>query len=785
MSKNRYAIRKVAVLGSGVMGSQIAAHCVNAGLEVILLDLKSEDNKRSNKIVEENLQKTSKMKPSPFALPEFVKRIEVGNFNDDFNRLQEADWICEVIIERMDIKKDMMARIDKVRKPDTIVSSNTSGLPISEIGEECSEGFKSHFLGTHFFNPPRYMKLLEVIPTEKTSEDVTEYMHRFCEQTLGKGVVICKDTPNFIANRVGIFSIANIMPYFFNEDFRAEEIDLLTGVLTGYSKAATFRTADMAGLDVTNHVAKNIYPTIPDDEMQETFNLPDKFEKMVEEGKIGNKAGKGFYKKERTKQGTEYLVINSETLEYESQLQMQDPVLQEANKIKDKAERLKFLAFSDTEIGQFIWKVQRDLLLYAANRIPEISESPLAIDRAMKWGFNWQMGPFERWDALGIDDVVERLKREDYDIPSVIKKMKDAEVNSFYKKGKVFDPSTKQMIEISPSAKGEITINKLIEANPPVFANESAALHDMGDGVALFEFRTKNATLGFELIKSLEKSLDVIKEDFDALVISHEGDNFAFGANLKEALEAKSSGDWNKVVEAVTAFQRTAVGLRYAPFPVVVAPFGKTLGGGTEFCLYADKVVAHHELYMGLVEVGVGLIPAGGGTTELLRRAMDKLEGEADPLPYIREVFKTIGMAKVSESAYLAKELGFLKNSDIIVMSRDLLIKTAKQEALTLARSGYQPPAETPIKVLGQTSLAVMKLMLYIMHESKFITDYDQVVTERVANVLAGGDLSEAQEVPEKYLLKLEKEAILECFRDERSLARMEHMLKKGKPLRN
>lgn len=777
----KYSIRKVAVLGSGVMGSQIAAHCVNAGLEVILLDLKSDDPDRPNKTVEESLQKASKMKPAPFGKPEFTERIEIGNFEDDFNKLKEADWICEVIIEKMDIKKDMMSRIDDIRKPETIVSSNTSGLPISEISKDCSHDLKAHFLGTHFFNPPRYMKLLEVIPTETTAGKVTEYMHRFCEKTLGKGVVICKDTPNFIANRIGIFSIANIMPYFFNGDFRAEDIDLLTGTLTGYSKAATFRTADMAGLDVTNHVAKNLYPSIPDDEMRETFDLPDEFQKMVDKGMIGNKAGKGFY----SKQDGEYLVIDPETFEYESQQKLEDPVLEEANKIKDTAERLKFLVNSDGKVSDFLWNVHRDLLLYAANRVPEITDSPLSIDRAMQWGFNWEMGPFERWDALGIKEVTERLKKQGREIPELISGMLDAGITAFYEDGKVYDPASGSMQEIPPEAKGEIKVHKLRSQSSPVLENDSVSLHDMGDGVALFEFHTPNSTLGAELVQSLYRSLDVVKKDFEALVISHDGDNFAFGANLKEALVARQNGDWVRVVEAVDNFQKTAVALRYAPFPVVSAPFGKTLGGGVEFCLYSDKVVAHHELYMGLVEVGVGLIPAGGGTTELLRRAMSKLEGDADPLPFIREVFKTIGMAKVSESAHLAKELGYLRTSDTIVMNRDLLIKTAKEEALNLVQTGYQSPAKGSIRVLGKTALAAMKLMLHVMHEGKYITDYDKVVAERVAYVLAGGDLSEAQEVPESYLLELEREAILECFKDERTLARMEHMLKKGKPLRN
>lgn len=785
MSVKKRRIRKVAVLGSGVMGSQIAAHCINAGLEVVLLDLKSDDAKRPNKIAEESVQKILKMKPAPFALPEFAHRITVGNFEDDFELLKDADWICEVIIERMDIKKKMMSRIEKVRKADTIVSSNTSGLPITEIGEDCGKDFKAHFLGTHFFNPPRYMKLLEIIPTEHTDKEISCFMHGFCERVLGKGVVLCKDTPNFIANRVGIFSIGSMMPYFFNGDFRAEEIDLLTGVLTGYSKAATFRTGDMAGLDVTLHVANNIIPSIPDDEKKEVFDLPDQFKKMVESGKIGNKAGKGFYTKVKENGKTEYLVINPETLEYESQQELEDPVLGEAKKIRNTKERLKFLAFHDSKIGKFIWETQRELLLYAANRVPEISDNPQDVDRAMKWGFNWELGPFERWDALGIEAVIERIKEEGLEVPSLINELKDAGFDSFYKEGQVYDPISKSYKDANPSAAGEIKTDGLRKERKPVMENDSAALHDMGDGVALFEFKTKNATLGFELVQSLNESLKIVEKDFSAMIIGHDGDNFAYGANLMEAMQANESGDWDKVVEAVTNFQKTAVALRYAPFPVVAAPFGRALGGGTEFCLYSDKVVAHHELYMGLVEVGVGLIPAGGGTTELLKRAMNKLEGGADPLPFIREAFKTMGMANVSDSAHKARELGFLRDSDTIVMNRDLQLAVAKEEAIALVEAGYQPPAKTPLKVLGETALSAMKLMLYVMHESKFITDYDKVVVERLAFVIAGGDLSEAQKVPEDYLLKLEREAILECLKDERTLARMDQMLKTGKPLRN
>ncbi len=778
-------IRKVAVLGSGVMGSQIAAHCVNAGLQVVLLDLKSDDPNRPDKIAEESIRKILKTKPVPFGLPEFASRITTGNFEDDFDLLKDADWICEVIIERMDIKKEMMSKIEAVRSKSAIVSSNTSGLPITEIGEGCSEDFKKNFIGTHFFNPPRYMKLLEVIPTKHTAPEISGFMHEFCERVLGKGVVLCKDTPNFIANRIGIFSIGSMLPHFFDGGFRAEEIDLLTGTLTGYSKAATFRTADMAGLDVTLHVANNIIPSIPKDEKKEVFDLHSQFKKMVASGKTGNKSGEGFYKKVQKGRKREFLVINPQTLEYESQQVLEDPTLAEAGKIRNTGERLKFLAFSETKIGRFIWETQRELLLYAAHRIPEISDSPQDVDRAMKWGFNWELGPFERWDALGMDAVIKRMEAEGLEVPALIKEMKASGFDTFYKDGMVYDPASKSYKKASPSAVGELKAVGIRKEKAPVFENASAALYDMGDEVALFEFKTKNATLGFELVQSLEKSLDIVSSEFQGLVIGHDGDNFAYGANLMEALQAHESGDWQKVVDAVTGFQRTAVKLRYVPFPVVAAPFGRTLGGGTEFCLYSDKVVAHHELYMGLVEVGVGLIPAGGGTTELLKRAMAKLEGGADPLPFIREAFKTMGMAVVSDSAHKAQELGFLKDSDVIVMNRDLLLKTAKQEAMALIRSGYQPPAKTSVKVLGQTALAAMKLMLYVMHESRFITDYDKVVVERLAFVLSGGDLSEPQEVSEDYLLKLEREAILECLKDKRTLARMEHMLKTGKPLRN
>lgn len=793
MPKNKYSIRKVAVLGSGTMGSQIAAHCVNAGLEVWLLDLK-DDGDNPNKTVEENIKKLQKMNPDPLGLPEYADRIKAGNFEDDLEKIVgKVDWVCEAIIERMDIKQDMMSHIERARNGNTIVSSNTSGLPIGEISENCSSEFQQHFLGTHFFNPPRYMKLLEVIPTPTTSAAVVNYMTRFCGKVLGKGVVKCNDTPNFIANRIGIFSMASIMPYFFDGSFRAEEIDYLTGTLTGYSKAATFRTADMSGLDVINHVATNLYPAIPDDERREVFKLPDAFEKMVGQGKHGNKTGEGFYKKVKTDSGKEYKVIDPGSFDYESQI---DPEFESARQAKKEhkssGERLKFMVNQDDKAGQFLWDIHCDLLLYSANRIPEITPGTSgleSIDRAMKWGFNWELGPFERWDAIGVQESVERMQNEGREVPESVTEMLDSGRKQFYdkEKGTVYNLATGEVEKLSLPAKGAITVASLQAEEKEVMGNKSAGLYDLGDGVALFEFRTRQHTLGFELVQSLQKACEIVKNDFDALVISHDGDNFTYGANLMEAMGAWQEGAKDQVKEAAKNFQDTAVGLRYQPFPVVVAPFGRTLGGGVEFMLHADKVVAHHELYAGLVEVGVGLLPAGGGTKEMLHRTMEKLidDDQVDPIPYIKEIFKTIGMAKVSESAQKARTLGFLRDSDRIIMNRDLLIAAAKEEARTLADVGYQPPAEPKIEVMGKKVFSSLKLMLYIMHEAKFITDYDQIVAEKVAWVMSGGELSEPQEVPESYILKLEREAFLELLEDERTQDRIGHMLKKGKPLRN
>ncbi|CAN5295633.1 3-hydroxyacyl-CoA dehydrogenase/enoyl-CoA hydratase family protein [soil metagenome] len=789
LKTKKFNIQNVVILGSGVMGSQIAAHCVNAGLNVSLLDLKSDDADRPDKTAKESIEKLAKMKPAPLALPEGSERIRPGNFEDHLDWIADADWVCEVIVERMDIKKKMMAKIEKVRKPGTIVSTNTSGLPILQISEDVSDEFKAHFLGTHFFNPPRYMKLLEIIPTENTDDTVIEYMTTFCEKIMGKGVVHCKDTPNFIANRIGVFSMAAMMAWFFDGKFLAEEIDFLTGTLTGYSKAATFRTADMAGLDVIHHVAENLYPAIPDDERREVFQLPDKFKRMVEEGAHGNKTGHGFYKKVKTDKGKEYHVIDPDSLEYEPQQEVSFESAEKAKKeYKTPGDRLKFLVNQDDKAGKFLWQIHCDLLLYSANRIPEITDSVEAIDRAMQWGFNWELGPFQRWDAIGVEESVRRMEKEGRSVPVSVKNMLDSGRDSFYKSdGTVYNLATGEIDELTPPAKESVTVAGLKKDAKEIWGNSSAGLYDMGDGIALFEFRTKQQTLGFELVRSVDHACDIVKEQFDALVIGHDHENFSYGANLGEAGQALKNGDFDKIKEAVENFQRVAVGLRYQPFPVIGAVSGRCFGGGVEFMMHCDKVVAHHELYCGLVELGVGLIPAGGGTKELLLRAMKKVQESeyADPLPYLKDAFKTIGLAKVSDSAPKAKELGYLRDTDMIVMHRNLLLATAKQQAIAMADAGYRPPAEPKIKLTGQTGNSMLNVTLYNMAEGKFASPYDKILAGKVAEIMTGGNLSEAQEVPESYVLKLEREAILDCFKDERTHKRMEHMLKTGKPLRN
>ncbi len=781
-----YRIQHIAVLGSGVMGAQIAAHCANAGYNVLLLDMKTDGD--PNKIAKESIKKLVKMNPAPLALPEFTSRIQAGNFDDDFDKLGQMDWICEVIIEKMDIKQAMLAKIDAVRKKGAIISSNTSGLPIHQISAHVSDELKAHFLGTHFFNPPRYMNLLEIIPTEHTSKEVTHFMTDFCEKILGKGVVLCKDTPNFIANRIGVFSMASILQRAFSGNLRIEEIDTLTGTLTGYSKAATFRTGDMVGLDVLAHVARNILPQIPNDEQRHVFELPSVIQDMIQAGALGNKAGAGFYKKEKTKSGTEYLVINPQTKRYEAQSVREFESVKEAQQFKKSGNRLAYLIEQKDEAGNFLWEIHRDLFLYAANRIPEISDSIESIDRAMCWGFNWELGPFQKWDACGVRKTVERMLSEGKEVPNWVIIMLSEGVESFYdESGKVYNPVTHQTENLTPIAKNALFYSHVKSAKNDVFTKKDAALYDLGDGIAGFEIRSKANTLGREVVESLFEAVHHASKDFQALVIGTDGEHFSVGANLMEVGGLVQAGDFAGLNTAVKAFQDAALALKYAPIPTVAAVHGRCFGGGVEWMMHTDKVVAHHELYAGLVEIGVGLLPAGGGTKELTSRYLGKmLEADTvDPLVFLREAFKIIGMARVSTSAHDAQKIGYLRDTDVIVMNRALLLKEAKAEALRLAERGYVPPAKPEITLYGQTAFSALKLMMYIMKESGFISPYDAHIGEEIARIMTGGLLSEPQKVSEQTLLDLEREAFVELLKNPKTQERIKHMLETGKPLRN
>lgn len=783
----RSILQKVVILGSGVMGSQIAAHCLNAGMEVWLLDLKSDDSERPNRIAEEAVERLKKMKPAPLAEPEHAARIYTGNFEDHLSAAGLADWVCEVVVERMDVKKEMMQRLEKLRGPETIVSSNTSGLPIGEIASGCSPEFRRHFLGTHFFNPPRYMKLLELIPTPDTDPAVLEAMERFCEVRLGKGVVQCKDTPNFIGNRIGVFSIASVMPWYADGRMSAEEIDLLTGPLGGYSKAATFRTCDIVGLDVLQHVVSNLYPSVPEDERRDLFRLPGLFDRMVEKGWLGNKSGQGFYKKVSGPDGTEYRVLNPETLEYEQQA---DPVFESVTaarkKFETSEERLNFLVWSDDRAGRFLWEIQCDLLLYAANRIPEISDSVESIDRAMEWGYNWELGPFRRWDAIGVRESVEKMQKEGREVPGSVLKMLDSDRDSFYLNGTVYNLTTGNSEPLTPPAVGAVTAGGLQRNQKTVvLQGEESALVDMGSGVALFEFQSRQHTLSMRLMEELQLAGEKVRSSFDALVIGHDGDNFSYGADLREVLTAARKENWDLLERAIRNFQAVVLGLRYHPFPVVAAVSGRVFGGGVEMMMHCDRVIAHYELYCGLVEFGVGLIPAGGGTKEMLLRSMSRLAADADPLPFLKEAFTTIGMATVSESATHARKLGFLRPEDSVVMNRDLLLTAAQKVARSLVDRGYHPPARPKIRVTGQTGYSALRIMLYNLQEAGRISPYDARLGERTAWVMSGGNVSEPQDVEEKTLLELEVNAIMELLREEKTQQRIHQMLKTGKPLRN
>ena len=758
--------KTAAVLGAGVMGTQIAAHLANAGLTVYLLDIPAK-NENKNKIVETAFKKAKKQSPPIFFTDKTAHRITLGNFDEHFHYLTDVDWVIEAVVENLTIKQQLLERVEHTIRDDTIVSTNTSGLPIHNIAQGRSDSFRNRFLGTHFFNPPRYLKLLELIPTPDTSPEVLERMQWFASLYLGKGVVIAKDTPNFIGNRIGMYAMMLAIKALTDSGgYTIEEIDTLTGTMVGRPKSATFRTVDLVGLDTLVYVAKNLYPAIPQDESRHMFDIPPLLNKLVETGTLGAKTGQGFYKK----QGKEILSINPVTLVYESAQPMNLGNIEAIAKIPDLSQRLQALYQDQSRAGKFFQQFILKVLAYSAHRIPEITDNPADIDRAMRWGFGWELGPFEIWHVLGFETVLADMKANGISIPDWIN---SADRDRWGHLSHKIDD-----IELS-----------VIKSDPKhtLWENSEAALLDLGDGVALYEFRSKGNTLSLKVIEGFTHILDMIETgDFRGLVIGNEGVNFSAGANLAEMGMLAQSGI-EPVVNLIVTFQSLLQRIHYFPKPIVAAIHGRALAGGCELVMACPHIVAAAETYIGLVELAVGLIPGAGGIMRMATWAANRAATESAHhiQPFLTQAFETIGMAKVSRSAYEAQELGFLPATAKIVMNADNRLYIAKQEVICLDKIGYIPPHHNPIMVLGRPARAILEHAAYVMEQGGYITEYDRYLANRLAYVITGGELSAPSLVNEDYLLQLEREMFIPLLQQPQTQQRIAHMLKTKKPLRN
>jgi len=806
-------IKKAGVIGAGVMGATIAAQLANVGIKTILLDIVppklTEDDKKKgltedspafrNKFAQNGVQGALKSKPASFYIPENAKLITTGNLEDNLSWLGEVDWIIEVVVERLDIKQNVFEKIESVLTPDTLVTSNTSGISAAAMCEGRSETFRKHFAITHFFNPPRYMKLLEIVPGPDTLAEVVEVLAETCEKVVGKGIVYAKDTPNFIANRIGVFGMFSIIHAMMDLGLTVEAVDKLTGPVIGHPKSASFRTADLVGLDTMVHVADNVYNGAPGDEKREIFKAPAFMQKMVEKGLLGEKTKQGFYKKSKDDEGKKVILsIDPKTLEYGPQEKVKIASLEAAKTAGSTADKIKTLFYADDRGGQFTFRHVAETLLYSANRIPEIADDIVNVDNAMKWGFAWKMGPFETWDAIGVKKSTAKMKEAGYEIPAWVEEMIGSGKESFYRWEAgihyYYDLQSKDYKEV-PVKPGIILLPSLKEREKKVAGNTGASLIDLGDGVACLEFHAKMNALGDDIINMIVKTGEIVEKDFDGLVIANHATNFSVGANLAMILFAAQEEEWDDLDWAVKTLQNALMKLKYLEKPVVAAPAGMALGGGCEVCLAADRVRYAAETYMGLVEVGVGLIPAGGGCKELIIRNTEHLfevpRGGVYPkqielMPFVARAFETIAMAKVSTSGPEAVKLGYLRPSDKMTVNRDYLIEDAKKTVLAMNMEGYVPPRpKDEIRVAGENTFAMLKLAVWTMHESGYITDHDVTVSEKVGYVLCGGNVLADTKVSEQYLLDLEREAFLSLCGDPKTQARMQYMLTKGKPLRN
>jgi 3-hydroxyacyl-CoA dehydrogenase len=798
-------IRQGAVLGAGVMGSAIAAHLANVGIPSFLLDvvpkeLTDSEKKKGltlespevrNRFAAAGKKRVLESNPASFYSKEDAALITVGNFEDHLSRVSQADWIIEAIIEDLDAKRDLFSKVIPLLKERAVISSNTSGISIRKMCAGFSRDFEERFLGTHFFNPPRYMRLLEIIPAGSTSRQIVERIAGIAEKILGKGIVFAKDTPNFIANRIGIFSMIVILKTIVEDGYRIEEADQMTGPPIGRPKSATFRTADLVGLDVILHVADNIYQNLQDEKEKEFFKLPEFIHRMVKNQFLGQKTQQGFYKKVKQEGKEVFLVIDDQGLDYRAQEKVNLPSLEMVKNIEEVGERVKALVMSPDRAGQFVWKVLKRTLLYSAEKIPEIADDILNIDRAMRWGFNWELGPFELWDAIGLKVSVKRMEKEGDALPPLVESLLRQGHSSFYEKrdGRplFFDLSGEQykQIEERPEI---ILLKSLKDRDKTVASNPGASLIDLGDGVVCLEFHSKMNAIGADTIQMMQTAMKEVKEKFDGLVIGNQGENFSVGANLMLLLFEIQDENWDQIDEYLKIFQNTFMAFKYFEKPVMAAPFGLTLGGGCELCLASAGIRAFAETYMGLVELGVGLIPAAGGTKEMLLRCMEGIPPgvSTDLFPFVRQAFETVAMARVSTSAKEAQKLGYMRNTDCTTVNRDYLIHDAKRTVLRMAEEGYLPPRpRNQIKVLGEKGYALLQMGLFYMREGGYISPYDEHVAKKLAYVFSGGKLPPNTEVTEQYILDLEREAFLSLCGESKTQERIEHMLKTGKPLRN
>ncbi len=791
-------IKKVAVLGSGVMGSRIACHFANIGVQVLLLDivpmqLTDEEKKNPtlrNKLVNDSLQAAIKQNPSPVYAQKVIKHITTGNFDDDLQKIKDVDWIVEVVIENLEIKQQLFEKVDAIRKPGTLITSNTSGIPIHQMIIGRSDDFKQHFCGTHFFNPPRYLKLLEIIPSPNTDKHVVDFLMDYGDRFLGKTTVLCKDTPAFIANRIGVFSIMAVFNVMEKLGLNIDEVDALTGPISGRPKSATFRTADVVGIDTLVKVAKNTYTDCPNDESRDMFIVPAYVEKLIENKWLGDKTGSGFFKKVKNAEGkSEIHVLNLTTFEYTPSVKAKFATLDAAKQIDDVKSRIKALHHGTDKAGDFYRNVTALVNKYVSYRIPEIADELYKIDDAVKAGFGWELGPFETWDVLGVEKTAQMMEASGFAPAAWVKEMTAAGNKSFYitenGKRKFYDVATKSYKDI-PGADAFILLDNY-RTQKPVFQNAGATLFDIGDGILNLEFHTKMNVIGSEILEAMHKSIDIAEKNYRGLVIGNDAANFSAGANIAMMLMLAIEQEYDELDMAIRYFQNTIMRVRYSGIPVAVAPHGLTLGGGCEMTMHSDVAVAAAETYIGLVEVGAGLIPAGGGTKELALRASDKyFKGDIE-IPTLQEMSLNIAMAKVATSAREAFDLGILrKGIDIEVMNSNRVIADAKNAVLELANNGYTPPQQrSDIKVLGRSALGSFYTGIASMRMGNYISAHDEMIAKKVCYVICGGDLSAPTEVNEQYLLDLEREAFLSLLGEKKTLERMQFILKTGKPLRN